>query len=270
MSAEQVIYGFIGVGNMGGALAKALAQTIPGERILLSNRTVAKAEALAAELGARAASVTEVAATADVVLLGVKPQNLAELFAEIGSELASRATPPILVSMAAGRSIADIRGLAKAPEAPVIRLMPNLPVSVSEGVTLVCAEGVAPETLATFKADFAAAGEFVDLPEAQFDAGMAISGCGPAFAFMFADALAQGGVAAGLPEEVALALAEQTMRGSAALMQASDKTPAALTQAVCSPGGTTIEGVEVLRAADFADMVAAAVQASYKKASAIK
>ena len=264
-------YGFIGVGNMGGALARACAKAGSDTQILVSNRTAAKAEALAAELGARAVAAADVAAQADIVVLGVKPQNLADLFAEIAPVLAARAAAPILVTMAAGRTIAQIRALAGArldgAAYPVIRIMPNLPAGVGEGATLICSDGVALEDLAAFKAAFAASGTFCDLPENLFDAGMAISGCAPAFAFMFADALAKGGEAAGLSRETALALAIDTMRGSAALLAADPRTPAELTRAVCSPGGTTIEGVEVLRAAGFESTVAAAVQASFNKAS---
>ncbi len=255
---------------MGGALARALAKNVEGSRILLANRTAAKAQALAAELGAAAVSPVDVALDADVVILGVKPQNLAELFAEIGEPLRTRENYPLLVSMAAGRTIADIRALAGVADAPVIRIMPNLPVSVGEGMTLVCSDGVARGDVIEFLHAFSDAGNVCVLPEEQFDAGMAISGCGPAFVFMFADALAQGGVACGLTEDVARALAVQTLRGSASLMEQSEQTPAELTRAVCSPGGTTIEGVQVLEANDFAATVSAAVQASYKKASAIK
>ena len=256
---------------MGGALAWACAKAGGDTRILVSNRTAAKAEALAEELGARAVTVTDVVAEADFVILGVKPQNLADLFAQIAPVLAARATAPVLVTMAAGRTIAQIRALAgprtDGATYPIIRIMPNLPVSIGEGVTLICADGVAEADLQAFTAAFAPAGQFVNLPEAQFDAGMAISGCAPAFAFMFADALAKGGVACGLAEDVALALAEQTMRGSAALMQADSRTPTELTRAVCSLGGTTIEGVEALRAGGFDALVQSAVCASFEKAS---
>ncbi|MBR3257608.1 MAG: pyrroline-5-carboxylate reductase [Eggerthellaceae bacterium] len=264
-------YGFIGVGNMGGALARACAKAGGDTQILLSNRTAAKAEALAAELGAQAVPVADVAEKADVIILGVKPQNLADLFADIAPVLAARETAPVLVTMAAGRTITQIRALA-GPRAdgatyPIIRIMPNLPVSIGEGVTLICADGVADCSFAAFVNDFAAAGQFIPLPESQFDAGMAISGCAPAFAFMFADALAKGGEAAGLSRETALALAIDTMRGSAALLAADPRTPAELTRAVCSPGGTTIEGVEALRAGGFDALVQSAVRASYEKAS---
>ena len=263
-------YGFIGIGNMGGALARACAKSVDPNAIYLANRTPEKAMVLAEELGAHHGTPAEIAALCSVIILGVKPQNLADLFAEIAPVLAARAEAPVLVTMAAGRSIAKIREIAgERPDGaayPVIRIMPNLPVSVGEGVTLICADGVTDGSFAAFVSDFAAAGQFIPLPEEQFDAGMAISGCAPAFAFMFADALAKGGVDAGLPEDVALALAEQTMRGSAALMQADARTPEELTRAVCSPGGTTIEGVEALRAGGFEALVASAVRASYDKA----
>ena len=264
------IYGFIGVGNMGGALARACAQSVDPNSIYLANRTPEKAMVLAEELDAHHGTPAEIAALCSVIILGVKPQNLADLFAEIGPVLATRETVPVLVTMAAGRTIAKIREIAgERPDGapyPVIRIMPNLPVSTGEGVTLICADGVTDGSFAAFVNDFAAAGQFIPLPEELFDAGMAISGCAPAFAFMFADALAKGGTSCGLPEDVALALAEQTMRGSAALMQADPRTPEELTRAVCSPGGTTIEGVEALRAGNFDTLVQQAVRASYDKA----
>lgn len=282
-------YGFIGCGNMGAALARAAAKVVPGEDILLANRTAAKAEALARELGenVRAVTVTEAAADAQILVLGVKPQNLADLFAEIGGVLAARAAAgetPTLVSMAAGRTIADVRALAAcalaqagaegaemaAGRIPVIRIMPNLPAAIGQGMTLYCAEGVGEEELAGFLADFAGSGAFCALPEDKFDAGMAISGCGPAFVFLFIDALAQGGVACGLDAATARNLAEQTLIGSAAQCAADPRTPEELCRAVCSPGGTTIEGVTVLRDADLAATVGAAVNASYQKASRIK
>ena len=229
-------YGFIGCGNMGGALARALVQRVDPAQVMLANRTQAKAEALAAELGAQAASVAEVAARADAVIIGVKPQNLNALFDEIRPVLAARPWPNcrskdicdeadtcpdrlILVSMCAGVSIARICELA-GEDVAVVRIMPNLPAAVGEGTTLYCSHGIGPGTLKRLVESFAAAGTFVAVPEEQFDAGMAISGCGPAFAFMFADALAKGGVAAGLDYDQALTLALETMRGSAALVAA--------------------------------------------------
>lgn len=274
-------YGFIGCGNMGGALARALAKNVDPASIYVSNRTAAKAQALADELGAHFATVTEVAATCTTIILGVKPQNLPELFAEIAPVLQARETPECsvtddcdsadtcpdrytLVAMAAGVPIARIRELA-GERCAVIRIMPNLPASVGEGVTLYTSDGVGTK-IRRFLRAFSAAGQFVEVPEDAFDAGMAISGCAPAFAFMFADALAKGGVACGLSHEVALALAAQTLRGSAALMQADSRSPEELTRAVCSPGGTTIEGVEALRAGNFDALVQSAVRASFEKA----
>lgn len=268
MVAVAETIGFIGCGNMGAALARAAAKIIPAGDIMLANRTPEKAHALADELGARPARNQEVAQACDLVVLGVKPQNLADLFTEIGDTLRARTNRVVLVSMAAGRSIADIRALAGA-DLPVIRIMPNLPVAIGQGMTLYCASGVTDEELRSFLAAFAAAGQFCELPESLFDAGMAISGCGPAFVFMFLDALAQGGVACGLDEARARELAVQTIIGSAAQVAQSKATPVELTRAVCSPGGTTIEGVYALQRGNFTSTVMQAVQASYDKAAHI-
>ena len=252
-------YGFIGCGNMGGAIAKALANSTTD--ILVSDRS-GKARVLAEQLDIRYGSADTVIRECDRIFLGVKPHMMKDVLMPLQPILAER--KPLLITMAAGLEIRQIEAFAGC-DLPVIRIMPNLPAAVGEGMTLVCADGVTADALDAFKTAFAASGQFADLPESQFDAGMAISGCAPAFAFMFADALAKGGVDAGLPEDVALALAEQTMRGSAALMQADPRSPEELTRAVCSPGGTTIEGVEALRAGNFDALVASAVRASYDK-----
>ena len=267
------IYGFIGAGNMGGALAKAAAKKIPAENILISNRTLAKAEALAAALGAKAVSNAEAAEKAYFIFLGVKPQMLAALFDEIRPVLAARETPYVLVSMAAGVSIEKVRALAGEPsgsasgsQIPVIRIMPNTPCSIGKGVTLYnIGKGVSAEDAEIFLSDMQSAGGFVELDEALFDAGCAVSGCGPAYVDLFMEALADGGVACGLPRAAALKLAAQTVSGSAELLLASGKSPAELKDAVCSPGGATIQGVRALEKAGFRSAVIDAVAAACER-----
>ncbi len=266
----SIVYGFIGAGNMGSALARAAARKLPGSAILISNRTWEKAEALAQELGASAAETVEIARKADVIFLGVKPQMLAALFEEIRPVLAARATPYLLVSMAAGVPIDRVRELAGGP-ARVIRIMPNTPCSIGEGVILFASGSDVPkEAEAHFLETMAGAGRFVPLPESLFDAGTAISGCGPAYADLFLEALADGGVLCGLPRATALTLAAETLAGAAKLMLATGRHPGELKDAVCSPAGSTIEGVLALERRAFRAAVTDAVIAARDRTMALK
>jgi len=260
-----MIFGFIGTGNMGGALAKAAAKVLPPEGLLLSNKTFAKAQSLAQQLGCRALSVEEVALEAELLFLGVKPHMMADLLASIAPILAGRTTPFCLVSMAAGLTMADIQKMAGA-EYPVIRIMPNTPVSVGQGVILYDkTENVSPEALEAFLAGMSRAGLLDPLPEKLIDAGSAVSGCGPAFAALFMEALADGGVACGLPRDKAMEYAAKTLMGTAALALETGIHPGALKDAVCSPGGSTIAGVRALEQGAFRAAAMNAVEAAFHK-----
>nr|WP_325298387.1 pyrroline-5-carboxylate reductase [uncultured Dysosmobacter sp.] len=262
--------GFIGTGSMGGALARAARKGLPGDQIFLSNRTAEKARLLAEELGCRAADNDAVAENADFIFLGVKPQMMAELLADIGPILAKRQSRFILVTMAAGLSIARIQELAGGAY-PVIRIMPNTPASIGEGMILyACGEDVTADEEQAFLDAMAGAGRLSPLPEKLMDAGSAVSGCGPAFVDLFIEALADGGVACGLPRAAALEYAAQMVAGSARLVLESGKHPGALKDAVCSPGGTTIQGVRVLEEAGFRGAVMDAVIAACEKNADLK
>lgn len=263
-------FGFIGAGNMGGALARAACRRLPGGQVLLANRTAEKAQALARELGCRTADNAAVAENADFIFLGVKPQMMADLLADIGPVLAGRQTRFILVTMAAGLTIARIQELAGGPY-PVIRIMPNTPASIGEGMILyACGDGVAKEEETALLDAMAGAGRFSPLAEKLIDAGSAVSGCGPAFVDLFIEALADGGVACGLPRAAALEYAAQMVAGSARLVLESGSHPGALKDAVCSPGGTTIQGVRTLEEAGFRGAVMDAVIAAYEKNQDLK
>lgn len=258
------IFGFIGTGNMGGALATAAAKSVPGEHILLSNRTPAKAEALAARLGAVAVDNATAAARADYLFLGVKPQMMAGMLAGIRDVLASRAAPCVLVTMAAGLSMARIRELAGV-DFPVIRVMPNTPAAIGKGVLLCCHDGADADALAVFEAAMAGAGMLDFIDEGLIDAGSVVAGCGPAFAAMLIEALADGGVACGLPRAKAQAYAAQMLLGTAALALEKGDHPGAMKDAVCSPGGSTIQGVRALERGGFRSAAFEAVVAAYEK-----
>lgn len=262
-------YGFIGVGNMGGALARAVCRTAEPGGVFLANRTPAKAEALAAELGCRVSSNRAITESADFIFLGVKPQMMEGLLTQIGPILARRKTRFVLVTMAAGLTIAKIQQMAGGMY-PVIRIMPNTPCSIGEGMTLyACGAEVDGEDEKTFLSDMAGAGKFMALPERLIDAGSAVSGCGPAYVDLFLEALADGGVACGLSRPAAMELAAQMVIGSALLQQKGGKHPSVLKDAVCSPGGTTIQGVRVLEQGGFRAAAMGAVIAAYDRTLAL-
>ena len=262
-------FGFIGTGNMGGALARAARKQLPGGEILLSNRTAAKAETLAAELGCAVSDNRTAAARSKYLFLGVKPQMMAEMLSGIAPVLAARQDPFFLVSMAAGLSIARIRELAGG-DYPVIRIMPNTPAAIGAGMVFYAAGPDVPaEDLAFFLKALSGAGRFEALPEHLMDAGSAVAGCGPAFVDLFIEALADGGVACGLPRASAQVFAAQMVLGSAQLVLESGRHPGALKDAVCSPGGSTIQGVRTLEKAGFRSAVMEAVIAACEKSAAL-
>jgi pyrroline-5-carboxylate reductase len=266
----MAIFGFLGTGSMGGALARAACRTLPGEQVLLANRTAEKARLLASELGCRAVDNHTLAEQADFLFLGVKPQMMAELLAEIAPTLAQRQSRFVLVSMAAGLTMKRIQELAGKPY-PVIRIMPNTPASIGEGMILyTSSEAVTSTKESTFLQAMAGAGRFSPLPERLIDAGSAVSGCGPAFVDLFIEALADGGVACGLPRAAALEYAAQMVAGAAKLVLEDGRHPGALKDAVCSPGGTTIQGVRALEKAGFRSAVMEAVIAAYEKNGDLK
>ena len=261
----MAIFGFIGTGNMGGALARAAAKALPGERILLSNRTPARAAALAAELGCRAADNAAVAAEADFIFLGVKPQMMADMLASIRPVLSARESRFVLVTMAAGLTMDRIRAMAGV-DCPVIRIMPNTPCAIGEGIILyTCDSAVTSEEEAAFLTAMGAAGRLAPLAEHLINAGSTISGSAPAFAALFMEALADGAVACGLPRAAAMEYAAQMLVGTAKLYLEQGQHPGAMKDAVCSPGGSTIQGVRALEAGGFRSAVTEAIIATYEK-----
>ena len=258
-------FGFIGVGNMGGALAKAAVRSMPKEQIFLANRTPEKAEALASALGCQAKSSEWIAANCGFLFLGVKPKMVRGLLSKLRPLLEARKDTFVLVSMAAGLTMEQIRAMAGG-EYPVIRIMPNTPVSVGGGTILYDAtEDTSYNELEQFREGMKGAGILDRIPEKLMDAGSAVSGCGPAFACLFAEALADGGVACGLPRDKAMTYAAQMLLGTAKLILESGEHPGALKDAVCSPGGSTIQGVISLERCGFRGAVSDAVQAAYEK-----
>lgn len=257
--------GFIGTGNMGSAIAWAAAWSKQAQRVLLANRTPIKAESLAAQLpGAALSTNEEIARTAQLIFLGVKPQMMQLVLSPLEPILRKREDRFILVTMAAGLSCERIQDIVDM-DCPVIRMMPNTPAAIGAGVIQYCGLGVTMEELDSFAALLQPAGLVDPVPEGLIDAASAVSGCGPAFAYLFIEALADGGVACGLPRDKAVAYAAQMAEGAARMVLESGKHPGELKDAVCSPGGTTIQGVRTLEERGFRAAAMDAVIAAYEK-----
>lgn len=255
-------FGFIGTGNMGGALAKAAS--LSTKDILLADHFAEKAQALAEKLGVDCADNIAVIKNCRYVFLGVKPQMMGEMLGSVKDALCCR-DDIILVTMAAGLKIDTIRSMAGG-DYKTIRIMPNTPVEVGEGEILYTPSGNVSDTeLGEFLDLMKHAGQLSAIPESLMDAGCSLSGCGPAFVFKFIRALAQGGMDAGLDAATALNLAAQTVIGAAKLLQVSPLDPDTLIRNVCSPGGSTIEGVRSLDSDDFEKIVGKAITASYRR-----
>lgn len=256
--------GFIGSGNMGGALAIAAAKFT--KNITLSNRTPSKAEALAKELGVHYDTNEEIAQKCDLIFLGVKPHLVAGLMKSIEDILAARTDSFVLVSMAAGVTMDALEAMTGKPY-PIIRIMPNTPVAVGKGLVLYCEKNTCGTQIQDFLELMQHAGHFDIIEEHLMDVGSALSGCGPAYVYQFIEALSDGAVACGLPRQKAIAYAAQTLVGAASMVLETGKHPGALKDAVCSPGGSTIQGVRALEAHGLRSAAMEAVIAACEKNS---
>ncbi len=255
--------GFIGAGNMGGALALAAAKETGGDRIAVACSTRERSEAAAQRLGRTAETPQRIFSASRFVFLGVKPQMVDGVVEGLTADIL--ASEGIFVSMLAGVRLEKLALLLGADK-KIIRIMPNTPCAVGQGVVLYCANGnVTDGDLAVFCALMAAAGIVDPISEALIDAGCAITGCGPAFAYMFIEALADGGVKCGLPRAKAIRYAAQMLAGSAEMVLHSGKHPELLKDEVCSPGGSTIAGVDALEQRGFRGSCIAAVDAAFEK-----
>ena len=255
--------GFIGTGNMGGALVRAACKAYAPKKILIANRTEAKSFSMAEETGCCVSTPEEIAKTCDMIFLGVKPQGMEGLLSSLAPIFGERQDAFTLVSMAAGLEIATLQAMAGS-DYPVIRMMPNTPVAVGEGVILYdCSQKVTGQTEEFFRELFRFGGLLDRLPEALIDAGSAIAGCGPAFASLFLEALADGAVACGLPRQKAIRYGAQMLAGTGKLALETGMHPGQIKDGVCSPGGSTIAGVEALEKGAFRGSTMEAVKNAY-------
>ena len=253
-------YGFLGCGNMGGAVARALSKVT--KDIVVTDRS-GKAKELARELGIGYGSAEEIVSSCDRIFLAVKPHMMEGLLEPLQPILRQR--KPLLITMAAGLTVERIEELAGG-KLPVIRIMPNTPVAVGKGMTQYCRnELVSDEVIDSFREDLRYSGKLDALEERLIDAASALSGCGPAYMYLFIEALADGAVACGIPRAKAMEYAAATMIGAGEMVLATGMHPGALKDAVCSPGGSTIAGVRVLEQHGFRGAAMDCVAAAYEK-----
>lgn len=274
MELSTAKIGCIGCGTMGGAVIRAIASKYNPSNIFISTKHPEKAEAFAKQTGVNAlASNLEVAQKSDIIFLAVKPAFIKEVLVEIQSAFSQK---KIVVSMAAGLNLNTLTSVVKpsalsdTPETSVapemLRIMPNLPATVGEAMTALCANSdVNPETIAAVKTLLESSGKVEVVPEKLMDAVTAVSGSGPAYAFMFIEALADAAVRFGMPRAQAYTYAAQTLKGAAVMAMEDERSVAQLKDAVCSPAGTTIEAVVSLERHGFRSSVIEAATAAYNK-----
>lgn len=258
-------FGFIGCGNMGGSLATAVCKSVGSDKVFLADKNSATLDILADKLNCEKASSLEIAEKCKYIFLGVKPQVLAVALGEIKDTLRLRNDRFILVSMLAGTEISAIKE-ELGFDCPVIRIMPNTPVSVGQGMIVYSPdENVFMDEIGVFCESLKYAGDLDRIEEKLINAATAVSGCGPAFVYLFAEAMADAGVECGLPRKKALQYATKTILGAGELMMKTAKHPAVLKDEVCSPAGSTIVGVHTLESDGFRGTVMSAVKSAFDK-----
>lgn len=258
-------YGFIGTGNMGGALARAVCKAVNKNELILSDKSATKVSSLSNDIDCFFDESKVVAQKAKYIFLGVKPQVMSQALQELSPILKSRDDRFVLISMAAGLKISTLTEMLGF-NCPIIRIMPNTPVLAGKGMILYSySDTVFMDEIGEFCQALKYAGKLDRIDEKLIDAASAVSGCGPAFVYLFAEAMADAGVECGLTRAKAIEYAAQTLSGAAELMLTSSKHPAVLKDEVCSPSGSTIAGVHALEDSGFRASVMNAVTASFER-----
>ena len=256
--------GFLGVGNMGGAIlsgyAKECAGKVDAPVLLAYRRNREKLEALCSAAGAdMAENVDDLVRRSDVLVLGIKPYQFDELMPQIAAAFTK---DKILVSMAAGITIEHMAGYVGS-DAKIVRIMPNTPAKVKEAMTAVCRNGnVSDEELAFLMGIFTAIGRAEEVEEDLIHCVIGISGSSPAYTYMYIEALMNAAVREGMSEEKARIFAAQAVLGAAKMVLFDEESPEQLRINVCSPGGTTLKAVDVLMEKDFREIVEEAFDAA--------
>lgn len=260
---KKYIAGFIGAGNMGGIFAKTIASCFKNETVAVACSTEETTKTASEKYGALPSNKKDIAENSKYIFLGIKPQIANRIISEIKNDLLNN-PQAILVSMLAGVSLESLKEMSGFSR--IIRIMPNTPCSVGQGMTQVCCtESVSKEELEDFCRVISQTGKIDVIDEKYIDSACAVSGCGPAFAYIFIESLADGAVKSGLPRDKAYEYASQMLIGAASLALETGKNPGELKDAVCSPGGSTIAGVSALEKGGFRSAVIDAVCSSYRR-----
>lgn len=264
---------FIGGGNMGGAVAQAVCKAIDPQQVVVYDKHLSRAQELADRAGCVAAkSVEEAVRASKYILYAVKPQIYSEVSAEVTSvvkECVAAGEEKVIVSLMAGISVEALENTCKEAgmDLPVVRMLPNTPALVGEGLFLVTGNKKAQESGCVSEVIrlLACGGLAEETTEHMLDVATPLYSCSPAWVYMFIEALADGGVAIGVPRAEAIRYAAQGVLGAAAMVLEMDQHPGALKDAVCSPGGITIQGVATLEKYGMRNAVIEAIQACEKK-----
>lgn len=261
--------GFIGIGNMGSAMLKGALKVLGPETLLFTDVNSDLMARIYQETGVGYVnSNEELVGEVDIIVLAVKPQYLGAVFADIYDRVKSH---QIILSIAPGITIDHIKDQIEA-NVRVVRSMPNTPALVQEGMT---AYTYSLDTFTTedklfIERFFQSFGKCVLVEEHQLDMVVPVSGSAPAYMFMMLEAMGDAGVLAGLPRSTAYELAAQTMLGAAKMVLETKTHPGELKDAVCSPGGTTIEAVRVLEQKGFRSAIIEAMESCYIKTKSFK
>lgn len=255
----------IGTGAMGGAIMRAICKKYDVKNIKITDKNVELGKTFANETGATFVSTNKEVLDADYIFLAVKPQFLSDVFAEIAGSIPTNA---VVISMAAGVKLEKLENWA--PKARFVRMMPNVCAQIGQAMTAITYnENIKAEEAANVKEILSSAGKVEQVPEKLMDCVTAVSGSGPAFVFMFIEALADAAVRCGMPRSQAYTYAAQTVYGSAGMVLENGQHPAVLKDMVCSPAGTTIEGVAALEKNNFRNAVIEAVTAACDRSIAL-
>lgn len=258
--------GFIGCGNMASAIIAGIVNknTVSASDVFAYDIYSPATEKLSTELGINVCSdEKEIVSESDIVFLAVKPNVIASVLGKIDGTLTER--KPLIISIAAGKTLEFLQGCISS-DIRLVRVMPNINAKVGEAISAYCCnENVNETDIKNVELLLSCFGKCLALDESQFPVFGVIGGCAPAFAYMFIDSLARAGVQNGMKKDQALKIAAQTVYGSAKMILESDEHPWKLVDNVCSPGGTTIEGVTSLQKDGFESAVNNAVNKAIEK-----
>lgn len=265
----MTLFGFIGVGNMGYPMLSSAIKTFSKEQFLITTKTKQRMEYVKEELGVNYVSdKKQLVQSCKYIVLAVKPQFYSEVLEEIKDSVTHE---HVIITIAPGFSIDNVKAILGA-DVKVVRSMPNTPALVGEGMSGISfsKDSFDEEEMKIIGQFFSSFGKYEVFMEQQMDAVVCASGSAPAYVYMFIEALADSVVRCGIPRAQAYKMVSQTVFGSAKMVLETEKHPGELKDQVCSPGGTTIEGVAALEEYGFRNAVLKATERCYEKATSFK